>query len=253
MNLQEDSFRITYAAKAPYHRMTQRLLTELKVRAEYRSEYTPINVVVYHMASQEAESLPAHDVYVNTKEMTYCVELHETPFCLIGNLDVTEAEEHVPCECRSVQCRKCGQHLMAMTSMCLEGICCFELECEHCSHYRDHCAADEITAELVERARVWYEMPHRKASKSSYHEMLDYKRKAPALTMAECFAIATTEVFIDGMPVLFPVVRELLEHQAEKKLPTRDGEEQIWTFKDGSTLESNQGSLQTEADKAERG
>ena len=86
------------------------------------------------MATQEPHAIPDHDVYVNTSEMTYCVELHETPICLVR--EKNELDQYTPCECHQVCCRRHRRPLMAMTEDCAEITSCNETGCEYCGHYR---------------------------------------------------------------------------------------------------------------------
>ena len=79
MHYREDAYRMAYELRAPNHRLTPELLQHLEVAAYHVTRYPPIHLSVYHMATQELHAIPDHDVYVNTREMTYCVELHETP------------------------------------------------------------------------------------------------------------------------------------------------------------------------------
>ena len=72
MHYREDAYRMAYEIRAPNHRLTPELLQHLEVAADYVTRYPPICLSVYHMATQELHAIPDHDVYVNTREMTYC-------------------------------------------------------------------------------------------------------------------------------------------------------------------------------------
>ena len=199
------------------------------------------------MATQEPHAIPDHDVYVNTGAMTYCVELHETPFCLVREPDKSDLDQYSPCECHQVRCRRCGQPFMAMTEDCGEIISCNETGCEYCGHYRDRCAAAEITAELIARATAWDQDPRREVAKSPYHRTLEYAKGSTLLTTADSYAIAIAEVFDDLTPVLHPVVKDTLDQKAQSTMDSENGGGHVWTFEDGSTLESEELLLHTTA------
>ena len=247
MHYREDAFRMAYALQAPNHRLTSELLQHLEIAADHVTRYPPICLNVYHMATQELHAIPDHDVYVNTREMTYCVELHETPFCLVGERDKDDLDQYAPCECHEVYCSRCRRPFMAMTEDCGEITSCNETDCEYCGHYRDQCAAEEITAELIHRATAWNQDPHREAAKTPYHRTLEYAKGSTLLTQADCYAIAITEVFDSVTPVLHPVVKNTLDRQAQSTLESEKGGGHVWTFADGSTLESEEQTIHTSA------
>ena len=136
---------------------------------------------------------------------------------------------------------------MAMTEDCGEITSCNETGCEYCGHYRDQCAAAEITAELIDRATSWSQHPHREAAKTPYHRTLEYAKGSTLLTTADCYAIAITEVFDGLVPVLHPVVKDTLDRQARSTVDLENSGGHVWTFADGSTLESEEQMIHTAA------
>ena len=118
MHYREDPYRMAYELRAPNHRLTPELLHHLEIAADYVTRYPPIYLNVYHMATQQPHAIPDHDVYVNTREMTYCVELHETPVCLVQEKSKNELDQYSPCECHEVYCSRCQLPFMAMTEDC---------------------------------------------------------------------------------------------------------------------------------------
>ena len=143
-------------------------------------------------------------------------ELHETPVCLVRERDRNELDQYSPCECHQVRCRRCGQPFMAMTEDCAE-----------------------ITS--------WNQDPRREAAKTPYHRTLEYAKGSTRLTTADCYAIAITEVFDGLTPVLHPVVKDTLDRQARSTVDLENSGEHVWTFKDGSTLESEEPMIHTTA------
>ena len=247
MHYREEAYRMAYELRAPNHRLTPDLLNHLEAAADHVTRYPPICLSVYHMATQEPHAIPDHDVYVNTGAMTYCVELHETPVCLVGERDKDDLDQYSPCECHQVRCGKCQQPFMAMTEDCGEIISCNETGCEYCGHYRDHCAAAEIAAELIARATAWDQDLRREAAKSPYHRTLEYAKGSTLLTTADCYAIASAEVFADLTPVLHPVVKDTLDRQARSTMDLENIGCHVWTFEDGSILESEEQLVHTTA------
>ena len=245
MHYREDPYRMAYELRAPNHRLTPELLHHLEIAADYVTRYPPIYLNVYHMATQQPHAIPDHDVYVNTREMTYCVELHETPVCLVQEKSKNELDQYSPCECHEVYCSRCQLPFMAMTEDCAGMTSCNETNCEYCGHYRDRCAAEEIAAELIDRATAWNQNPHREATKTPYHQTLEYAKGSTLLTQADCYAIAITEVFDSLAPILHPVVKNTLDQQAQSTMDLENSGAHIWTFEDGSILKSEKQMIHT--------
>ena len=125
MHYREDAYRMAYELRAPNHRLTSELLQHLETAADHVTRYPPICLSVYHMATQELHAIPDHDVYVNTREMTYCVELHETPFCLVRERDKDDLDQYHPCECHEVRCglsRAAAKHTTVAERKCTTGV-----------------------------------------------------------------------------------------------------------------------------------
>ena len=234
---------MAYELKSPNHRLTAKDLDELKANSDHVTSYLAIHLAVFHMTTHERHAIPDHDVYVNTKEMTYCIELHGRTMCLIEERGKDRRFEHFkPCQCHKVPCRKCHAPFMAMTLWCSWINSCNEVGCEYCTHYRDNCAAEELTTEIIERANSWYENPQRDAAKTSYHLFLERLAKGASLTMAQCYGIAITEVFYEEYPECHPVVEKLLDKVASRTnrpVVTDD----CWCFEDWSFLENLDGLL----------
>jgi len=222
--------------------MNRELLSDLEGRAVSVTRHSAIHLNVYHMAAQGQDALPDHDVLVNTQAMTYTVELHGTPICL---LEEEEWEEYCPCECREATCPRCEQFFVAMTLGCLARTPCNDENCHYCGHYRDDCAAEEIAADLVGRARAWRQDPNRQEGRSFYHQYLAILKGQDALTTAESYAVAITEVFLDYEAVLHPVVRAMLDREASGLRREPPSGKTIWEFEDGSELLEKNGTVHT--------
>ena len=91
---------MTYELKSPNHRLIAKDLDELKADSDHVTSYPAVHLAVFHMTTHERHAIPHHDVYVNTKEMTYSVELHGTTMCLIEERGNDGRFEHFkPCQC----------------------------------------------------------------------------------------------------------------------------------------------------------
>ena len=239
MYLKEHLYSVPYERRSPYHRLTPQDLEKLDADATCISRFPPIYLVVYHMATQEKYGIPDHDVYVNTKEMKYCVERHDQPLCLVEEQNKPAGADYIPCECNEVHCRKCDAPFMAATSRCLEINSCNMTECEYCTHLREVCAAEEFKNEIISRASKWYKEPDHQTQKTGYHKMLDSRKGHTRLNLAECYAIAITEVFHQGTPVLHPLVKKLLDVEGMECSKLLGKENLHWVFDDRSFLEQD--------------
>ena len=245
MDCHQDVFRKVYEQRAPRHRMNEELLANLEVQAAHVSRYPAIHINVYHMGGQSQQANLDHDVIVNTEAMKYVVELHETSLCLVGEKEKDEFDQYCPCDCHEVLCQTCQQSFMAMTEVCLERNSCNEENCEYCGHYRDECASGKITAELIGRARFRHKEPNRQDGRTFYHQHLVNLKGTEALTLAESYAVAISEVFRGHEAVLYPVVRVMLDRQATSLRRETPLGNTIWRFEDGSTLEEKDGLVHT--------
>ena len=100
MHTNEPRYRMTYELKSPNHRLIAKDLDELKADSDHVTSYPAVHLAVFHMTTHERHAIPHHDVYVNTKEMTYSVELHGTTMCLIEERGNDGRFEHFkPCQC----------------------------------------------------------------------------------------------------------------------------------------------------------
>lgn len=237
-----DAFRAPYELRAPRHRMDRELLADLEKRAASVTRHSAIHLNVYHMTGQGQDALPDHDVLVNTATMTYVVELHGAPICL---LEEEEWDEYCPCDCHEATCPRCQQTFVARTQGCQGWTSCNQENCEYCGHYRDECAAGEITADLVERARAWRQDPNRKDGRSFYHQYLAILKGQDTLTTAESYAVAITEVFRGHEAALYPVVRAMLDREASGFRREPPSGKTIWEFEDGSKLLEGNGTVHT--------
>ena len=246
MYLKEHLYTVAYERRSPYHRLTPQDLDQLEVDANYISRFPPIYIVVYHMATQEKYGIPDHDVYVNTKEMKYCVELHEQRLCLVEEQKKPVVDEYTPCECHEALCRKCQAPFMASTTRCPEINSCNMPECEYCGHYREECAPEELTSEIIERAKNLYSDPNHPREKTSCHRILDHRKGQTTLNLAECYGIAITEVFHEATPVLHPLVRKLLDAEGVECSKLLGKRSMHWVFDDHSMLEQDETVLRTQ-------
>ena len=243
MNTHKKAYRLAYSYKYPNHRLTNDNLDQLKKESHSITTYPPIHLTVLHMATNEQHAVPDHDVYVNTKEMTYHVVLHGKSMCLSETENKPRSyNDYEPCECHEALCRKCHAPFMAMNSWCAEQPTCSDPECEYCTHYREECATEELTTEIIKRTGLWYKNPGRNAPKTGYHQLLKGRTTDAELTLAEAFSIAVAEVLGEDWPSLHPFVIDLLDKMATRQnrpIVTKD----CWMFKDGSYIEDRNGGI----------
>ena len=119
-------------------------------------------------------------------------------------------------------------------------------DCEYCGHYREDCAPEELTADIIDRAKRLHSDPNHPREKTSYHRILDHRKGNTTLTWAECYGVAITEVFHEATPVLHPLVRTILDSAGMECSKLLNKENLHWMFEDRSMLEQDETVLRTQ-------
>ena len=243
MNTNKKPYRLAYNYKFPNHRLTPENLEQLKANSDRSTIYPAIHLTVLHMGTYKNHAIPDHDVYVNTQEMTYYVVLHGKSMCLTESEKREGTNRYIePCECQEAPCRKCHQPFMATSSWCIERTSCSEPECQYCTHYREECATEELTDQILEATQLWHTHPERDAPKTPYHGVLEAGKTEAKLTLAEAFSIAVAEVLEEDWPSLHPIVANLLNKFTPRKT-TPPLNTDYWMFSDCSYIEEMDGSI----------